>query len=96
MSDYRIGSGYIGTDSIKTSTAMQEIIPTPPLSWSVGYKLYKFEFINSDQDCTVIINSTTTLFLRAGYGFEINESDQPITSFIIKEAGVTYTYTGFY
>lgn len=92
---YRIGSGYVGTDSIKTSTANQNIIPSAPSNWTIPLSLYKFEFIN-DQDCTVIVNNSTTLFLRAGYGFEISEIDLPISSFVIKDAGITYTFTGFY
>lgn len=92
----KVGIGYIGTDSLKTSTANLQIIPSPSdASWNIGYKLYKFQFTN-DQDCTVIINGLTTLFLRAGYGFEIESDDAPITSFVIVNAGITYTFTGFY
>jgi hypothetical protein len=91
----RIGNGYIGTDSLKTSTANLQIIPNPPSNFSLGtkYNLYKFAFMN-DQDCTVIVNGGNTLFLRAGQGFEINESDLPINSFVIIEAGITYNWIG--
>jgi hypothetical protein len=33
----RFGSGYIGTDSLKTSVAQQELIPTPPVNWNTKY-----------------------------------------------------------
>jgi hypothetical protein len=90
----RLGSGYIGTDSVKTSTANLEIIPTPPSTYQYKkYSLYKFSFVNG-QDCTVVVNGETTLFIPAGQGFEIGEIDQPINSFVIKEAGVTYTFVG--
>jgi len=90
----RLGSGYLGTDTLKTSTAMQEILPTPPSSYQYKkYNLYKFSFMNQ-QDCTVIVNGATTLFILAGQGFEITEIDQPINSFVVKESGITYTYIG--
>jgi hypothetical protein len=90
----RLGSGYIGTDSKKTSTSMIEIIPTPPSSYTFKkYNCYEFSFYN-DQDCTVIINGETTVFLRAGFGFEMDSTDQPIHSFVIKESGITYTFIG--
>lgn len=91
----RIGSGYLGSDSLKTSTANEEVIPSPPSSWTTGYKLYKFSFMNSD-DCTVIINNKTKVFLRANQGFTMNEADSPIYSFKIVEPGVNYNWIGAY
>jgi hypothetical protein len=94
----RIGNGYIGTDSLKTSTANLQIIPTTPAGFSLGtkYNLYKFAFMN-DQDCSVLINDNiTAIFLRAGQGFETNESDAPIFSFKIVEAGISYNFVGAY
>jgi hypothetical protein len=90
----RLGSGYIGTDTVKTSTSNLEIIPTPPSSSPFKkYSCYKFSYTNG-QDCTVIVNGVTTLFIPAGQGFEIGEVDQPINSFVIKESGITYTFIG--
>ncbi|MEH7116041.1 hypothetical protein V7128_01280 [Neobacillus vireti] len=92
----RIGNGYLGSDSLKTSVANAEIIPTPPSNYSLGkkYNFYKFAYMN-DQDCSVYINeSTSAIFLRAGQGFETNESDAPIYSFKIVEAGITYNWLG--
>ena|SRR5205085_894599 len=92
----RFGSGYIGSSQIMVSTAQQELIPSPPVNWNTKYNLYKFTFMN-DQDCSVLINdNTTAIFLRAGQGFETNDSDAPIYSFKIVEAGITFNFVGAY
>jgi hypothetical protein len=91
----RNGSGYVGSSQISVSTTSQEIIPSPPLSWNQGYKLYKFSFINQ-QDCHVIINGGSQIFLPANQGFECDEDDAPIYSFIIVESGISYNYIGAY
>jgi hypothetical protein len=86
--------GYIGTPTLQTSSAMQELVPTPPSTYSFQtYCLYRMSFLN-DQDCTIIINGTSTLFLRAGQGFESDSRDLGITSFVIKESGITYNFIG--
>ncbi|MGB6408130.1 MAG: hypothetical protein WBF39_11685 [Planococcus donghaensis] len=88
------GSGYLGSTALQTSTANQEIVPSKKVGWTSGYKLYKFSFDNENQDCTVRINGETTLFLKAGQGFEIEQGDAPIHSFIIVTAGVTFSWIG--
>ena len=89
------GNGYLGTSSIQTSKTNQELIPNAPENWTIGYKLVKFSFSN-EQDCTVIINKGVTLFLKAGQGFEVGHDDAPITSFVIKEASITFNWIGMY
>jgi hypothetical protein len=42
------------------------------------------------------LNGVTTLFIRAGQGFEIDSDDKGITSFVIKEAGITYNFIAGY
>jgi hypothetical protein len=92
----RLGSGYIGSSQLLTSTLNQEIIPLPDSSKSFKkYSLYKFSFSNN-QDVTVIINNDATIFIPAGRGFEIDETDAPIYSFVIKEAGITYNWAACY
>jgi hypothetical protein len=92
----RFGSGYIGTDTLKTSVAQQELIPSPPANWNTKYSLYKFTFMN-DQDCSVLINGNlSAIFLRAGQGFDTDDSDAPIYSFKIVETGITYNFVGAY
>lgn len=89
----RIGSGYLGTDSVKTSVNNAEIIPSAPVGWTLPYELYKFSFLNY-ADCSVLVNNTTTLFLKANQGFEMSENDEPITSFKILADGITYSWIG--
>lgn len=92
----RVGIGYLGTSQLMVSTANLELVPsTTPTGWNMGYKLYRFSFLN-DQDCTVIVNGVTTLFIRASQGFEINEPDAPITSFVIVTAGINYNFVAGY
>lgn len=86
---FRYGSGYFGTDSVKTSTVNDDIISNSPS------ELYKFSFYNQ-QDCTVTINSKHTLFLQAHQGFEVSEVDAPITSFVVSESGIQYNFVGAY
>jgi hypothetical protein len=89
----RQGSGFIGSNALKTSTVNLEIIPTPPSDYyKKKYGCYRFSFLNTE-DCTVIVNGTE-IFLRAGQGFETNEVDAEIYSFIIKESGIHYNFVG--
>jgi hypothetical protein len=89
----RLGSGFIGSNTLKTSVANEQLIPTPPNNYyKKQYACYRFSFLN-DQDCVVVANGTE-LFLRAGQGFETDENDVEIYSFIIKPAGITYNFIG--
>lgn len=89
------GSGYLASPKLETSTANQEIIESPPVHWTQGYKLYKFSFMNR-QDATVIINEKTTAFLEARQGFNMEQGDEPIFSFVIVESGINYNFVGAY
>ena len=92
----KVGIGYLGSSDTAVSTSMQNIIPSPDASWTIGYSLYKFSFANT-QDCHVYINgSSQQIFLPAGQGFEVTDGDAPITSFVIKEAGITFSWLGAY
>ena len=88
------GNGYHGSPKLMGSKANEEIVPKNS-EWSFGYSFYKFEFDN-DQDCTVTINGKNTIFLRAGRGFITTPEDAPITSFVIKEPKITYTWAAAY
>lgn len=87
--------GYLGSPQIMTSKVNQEVIDSKPVSWTHGYKLYKFSFDNT-QNCTVIINKKAIVFLKAGQGFEMNVGDEPIHSFIVMESGIEFTWIGGY
>ena len=89
------GSGYTGTDGIKTSKANEEIVPSKPEGWSV-YQFYKFQFINHNKTCKVKINGGSPIYLHNGYGFETTSEDSPIRSFIIVDSGVEYSFTAAY
>ena len=91
----QIGRGYKGSPYIETSTTMHQVVPPKPEGWSLGYNFYKFSFVNN-MDCTVIINNQSEIFLPITQGFNIDENDAPIYSFVIKESGVTYNFVGAY
>jgi hypothetical protein len=91
----RNGVGYIGSSDLQTSTTNQEIVSSSPSGWTIPFKLYKMSFLNN-QDCHVKINGGDQIFLSAGQGFEMNENDAPIQSFIIVESGITFNFMGAY
>lgn len=90
----RVGTGYVGSPNLQTSTSNQEIVPSSPSGWTIPYKLYKFSFSNTNQDCHVKINGGDQIFITSGQGFEMDENDAPITSFIIVESGITFNFLG--
>ncbi|HHY96780.1 MAG TPA: hypothetical protein GYA04_01965 [Acholeplasma sp.] len=92
---YRIGSGYIGSEEIKTSQANEEVVPAAPANWTIPYMFYKFELYN-EQECTVIINGKATIFLRAEQGWKTDCTDVPISSFVIVEPNISYNWVGCY
>lgn len=88
-----MGNGYLGSSNIQSSVAGREIIPASPSNWTGGYRVRKLSFDN-EQNCTIILNGTTTIFLKAGLGFEMDYEDASITSFVIVESGINYTWIG--
>lgn len=89
------GNGYHGSPKLMTSKANEEVVPAPPSNWSYGYTFYKFQFKNAE-DCSVTINKENTIFISAGDGFTTTPEDAPITSFVIKEANITYNWAAAY
>jgi hypothetical protein len=92
---YRIGSGYLGSSQIETSVANQEIVPSPPVNWTLSFALYKFSFVNRES-CHVVINNGNSIFLDANQGFDMAEIDVPIRSFKVVEAGINFNWLGAY
>lgn len=87
-----MATGYISSNGLEiTSKAMQEIVPNPPSTWSIGYSFEKFSFYN-ETDCNVIINQKYPITLSAGTGFEVGYQDVPIESFVIVEAETPYEF----
>lgn len=91
----RVGTGYLGSPSIQTSVANQEIIPASPANWNIPYSLYKFSLINYS-DCTLLLNDKTQLFLKAYQGFSSCETDAPIYSVKFLEDGIRHNWIGAY
>jgi hypothetical protein len=91
----RLGTGYMGSSSLQTSTANQEIVPSKPSNWTLGFSFYKFSFDN-DQACSVKINGGNPIYLRDGQGFECTEIDSPITSFIVVDSGISFNWIAAY
>ena len=92
----RIGSGFIGTDTIKKTTMPnQDIVPTPPSHWTTKYSLYRLSFMNY-QDCRIRINGGEPIFIQTHQGFDTSEVDQLITSFVIVEEGIDYRFVAGY
>lgn len=93
---YRIGYGYAGTDSVKTSGQNENILES--VSDGVFEKsryYYKLSFYN-ETSCQIKINNGEPIFLRSGQGFEMNESDAPIIKFEIVESGINYNFVAAY
>lgn len=89
------GNDFLGSDKIETSTANQEIVPSPDASWTDGYSFYKFLMINYT-DAVILVNGKTKLFIPAFEGFVTDMYDPVIHSFVIVNAGVKYRWVGAY
>lgn len=88
------GNGYIGSESLQTSVANEEIVPLTPPDWtSKRYTLYKFSFINGS-DCTIQINNEKPIFLKANQGISTDAGDKSIKSFRILESGISFNWVG--
>lgn len=90
---YQIGTGFIGSESIKISKQNEEVISKVILNEFHKSSLYKFNFINYDS-CTVKVNNQFEFYLSEGQGFHITEIDVPITNFVINEENVRYHWIG--
>ncbi|MGM0807506.1 MAG: hypothetical protein ACQET8_22635 [Bacillota bacterium] len=91
----RQGNGYLGSSGIQTSTANKEVVTLPKSANGSTLPFYKLSFLNL-QSCKVKINGGNPIYLEQDQGFEMNESDAPIYSFVIVEAGIQYQWIGAY
>jgi hypothetical protein len=92
----RLGSGYIGSSSIQTSTSNQQIIPTPPSNWTLGYNCYKFSFVPLSS-CSVQINNGQPIYIDADSGgFYTDHIDAPIWSFVVIESNIQFYWMAAY
>lgn len=90
----------IGSKDLTVSTAMHEIVPQAPSSWTVPVVFKNLSFYNTEE-CHVILNGKSDIdegdniiYLRAGQGLDIDEKDIDIYSFIIVESGVSFNFVG--
>lgn len=82
----QIGARYYGSPSLEVSTDNHELVPDK-------VSFYKFSFAPSE-DCTVKINNSSPILIRADLGFSMNETDAFISSFIIVESGIEFSWIG--
>lgn len=74
------GTVIVGSPTLQTSVAGQEIIESP---------VFNFDILN-DQDCHMSFNGGAYIFVRANQGFQIDV----VSSCIIQETGITFNYIG--
>ncbi|GED16740.1 hypothetical protein [Aneurinibacillus migulanus] len=74
---------YHGSQAVETSVANQELVPA-------GYQFTKMS-LEVDQDCHVRVNGQS-LFIRAGRVFNTEPTDPAITSFVVVDEGITFTW----
>ena len=85
-------ANIIGSSNKQTSQVNAEIVPSPPITWvNVVYSFKEFELLN-DQDCHIIIDGGSEVFLRANQGFKYFSEFDGIKSVKIKEAGITFNW----
>lgn len=81
-----------GSNKKMTSTAGQDIGYFKPDNETYPVTFKKFEFMN-DSDCTISVNKGEEIFLPANFGIEL---DMKVTSFVIKERGINFSWVGVY
>lgn len=87
------GNGFLGSESLQTSVANQEILPPSPSNWTYDRRFKSISLFN-DQACRIIINNEKPIYLREGQGFNADWSSTPITSIKIVEDGITFNWIG--
>lgn len=76
------GSKMVGSTSLQTSVAEQEILSSPVVSFS----------LMNDQDCNISINGSDYIFIRANYGINISYEDFIVNSVKIQQNGITFNW----
>lgn len=91
---------YIGNPNVQTTTQQNTELVVTPQNWVNVKMAYKQFFFYPETDCTVKINGSDPIFLRAYQDWKIIIDDknhlEPITSFIIVEANVDYSFVAGY
>lgn len=84
-----MATGYNGGKGV--SNAKQELLANS----KNPRKYYEFSFLNK-QECSVIVNDSDPIPCPAGVGFVADANDAKISSFIVLESGIEYTWRGKY
>lgn len=82
----QIGGKFYGSPSLQTSTENQELVPERTA-------FYKFSF-SPKSNCTVMINDSEPILIESELGFNMNQVDAYISSFIIVDSGIEYSWIG--
>jgi hypothetical protein len=90
-----VGSGYFGSGSLLTSSGNDELIQQHKPTGFDSFCAYKFNFYNIEL-CTIKINDSDAIYLKANQGFSSDYYDAPIYTFEIVTKSVQYTYIGMY
>lgn len=84
-----MATGYDGGKGL--STEMQELLAIQ----AIPRKFYEFSFINK-QDCNVIVNNSNPIPCPAEVGFVADANDAKISTFVIVEKDIDFTWRGKY
>ena len=90
--------GYAGSSNVLTSTANQELVPStlyPGTCHSQKNYFCEFYFYNN-ADCHIKVNGSGSIYLKAGQNFEMDETNPMISSFIIVDANVSFSWVGVF
>jgi hypothetical protein len=84
-----VGSGIIATATPTQSTELVELVPTTIDNFK------KIVFKNSNV-CTIKVNGSDPIYLAANQGFSTEIGELLISSFVIVEADISYTFYATY
>lgn len=82
----------IGSQEIKTSVKGENIIPEQE-GWNYNPRVKNLSFMNYE-DCSIRINDSEEIFLKAMQGISLSEKQQYVDSFIIETDGIEYQFIG--
>ncbi len=91
---------YIGSPSVQTTTQDFEELILTPVTWVNTKMSYKLFYFYPETNCSVKINGSDPIYLVAYQDLKILVDStnhlEPISSFIVVEAGVDYTLIAGY
>lgn len=90
-------TNFYGSEEIKVSIAGENIIPEFE-NWSYAPVRFKEISLMNTEDCSVQINESEPIFLRAlqGFHFRSGNNTEYIDSIVFLESGIEYQILGRY